>query len=276
MRRAAPAAALAAALLLWPAQGHAQREGEGQAQRERDRQAQQPAPPTCEEVFSRVEQRERYAPFVVGDSVTVPAGDFLGEMGFAVDAMACRTFAQGLAVMAQRRLPDTVVIALGSNAAVTAAELEQALEMVGPFGRLFLVLPKQMGGARDPDGQIMRAFERAHPDQVTTLDWPAYSEGRSGWFAPDGLHITTDGARGFAEMINEAVQFAPAEQVKPPSPREPRARVRPPAERQESAPDPLMAAVWSHLGEAIGAVLAPGVRLLGRVIGDTSLPKQDL
>ena len=233
----------------------------------------------CEEVFSRVEQREKFAPFVVGDSVTVPAGDFLGEMGFAVDAMACRTFAQGLDVLRERRLSDVVVVALGSNGTVSGAELEAALEMVGPFGRLFLVLPKDLGGGPDRDGRLMRAFERTHPDQVTTLDWPGFSSGRAGWFAPDGLHITTEGARGFAEMVNEAVQFAPPEQVKPPprpGPRRPRpARPDTPPE-PEPEPSPLMTALWGELSHAFDALVMPAVRLLGRVAGDAKLAKQDL
>ena len=157
MRRHAHAAALAvASLLLFAAPAHAIR---------------------CRDVTSKIDQSDPLAPFVVGDSVTVPAGKYLGEQGFAVDAVACRTFAQGLELMSARRLPDLVVVALGSNAAVSGAELERALDLVGPFGRLMLVLPKKLGGGADPDGRIMRAFEDAHPDQVTTLDWPAYSSG---------------------------------------------------------------------------------------------------
>ena len=218
----------------------------------------------CQDVFSKIDQRDELAPFVVGDSVTVPAGDFLGEQGFAVNAVACRTFAQGLEVMSGRRLPDLVVVALGSNASVSGAELESALEMVGPFARLMLVLPKELGGGPDPDGRIMRAFEEANPDQVTTLDWPTYSAGRGDWFAPDGLHLTTDGARGFAQMIGEAVEFAPPEQIEPPPEPEPGPTRRP----QEATPDPVLVALWGTLGRAVEAVFAPGLRLLGRLLAD--------
>ena len=218
----------------------------------------------CKDFSSKIRQQDELAPFVVGDSVTVPAGDFLGEQGFAVDALACRTFSQGLEVMSARRLPGLVVMALGSNAAVTGAELNEALEMVGPFARLMLVLPKEIGGARDPDGRIMRAFEQAHPDQVTTLDWPAYSAGHGDWFAPDGLHLTTDGAHGFADMIGEAVEFAPPEQIEPPPERKP----APP--QKEPAGDSAVASLWLTVGHALAAVVAPGIRLLARLIGDPS------
>ena len=216
----------------------------------------------CEDVFSKIDQGDRLAPFVVGDSVTVPAGEYLGEMGFAVDAVACRTFAQGLDVMAGRPLPDLVVMALGTNGGVSGAELAAALELVGPFARLMLVLPKDLGGRVDPDVRLMRAFEQAHPDQVATLDWPAYSAGHDDWFAPDRLHITTAGAQGFAQMINEAVEFAPPERIEPPPLPKPR-----PAERAPVAEPPL-AALWPALGRAVASIFAPGVQLLADALGN--------
>jgi hypothetical protein len=223
----------------------------------------------CREVFSKIDQADPLAPFVVGDSVTVPAGEYLGEQGFAVNAVACRTFAQGLAVMSARRLPDLVVVALGSNGAVSGAELERALDLVGPFGQLALVLPKELGGGADPDARTMRAFEEAHADQVTTIDWPGYSAGHGNWFQPDGLHLTGDGAIGFAQMIGEAVELAPPERIEPPP--EPK---RKPARRSTSEPagETAVTALWSAVGSTIAAVVAPGVRLLARVFDGEPAP----
>jgi hypothetical protein len=167
-----------------------------------------------------------------------------------------------------------VVVALGSNGDTTPADLERALELVGPFSRLVLVLPKALGGRPDRDGRLMREFEHAYPDQVMTLDWPAYSAGRPGWFAPDGLHLTTPGAHGFAQMIAEGVEFAPAEQVEPPPepprPARPRRPRRPPG-------DPAVAALWRTLGRAVAAVAGPPIRLLARLVADPGeLGQQDL
>jgi hypothetical protein len=218
----------------------------------------------CKDVFSKIHQSDELAPFVVGDSVTVPAGESLGEQGFAVDAVACRTFAQGLEVMAARStLPDLVVVALGSNAGVSGAELDQALELVGPFARLMLVLPKELGGGPDPDGRVMRAFAEAHPDQVTILDWPTYSSGHGDWFAPDGLHLTTAGAQGFAQMIGEAAEFAPLPQAEPP----PKPKPKPPPQTPADA-DPAVASLWHALGNTVVALVSPGLQLLAGVIGD--------
>ena len=233
-------------------------------------------PAACRANSSQIRQADPVAPLVVGDSVTVAAGRYLGEEGFAVDAVACRMWIHGLEVLSRRRLPDVVVVALGSNGDTTPADLERALELVGPFARLVLVLPKALGGKPDRDGRLMRSFEEAHPDQVVTLDWPAYSAGRSGWFAPDGLHLTTPGAQGFARMIAEGVEFAPAEQVEPPPRLEPERPARP-RPRPQPRRDPAVAALWRILGRAVVAVTGPPIRLLGRVVLDgDELAPQDL
>ena len=172
----------------------------------------------CQDVFSKIRQAEPLAPFVVGDSVTVPAGEYLGEQGFAVNAVGVPDVRPGArGYEPARRLPDLVVDRARHQRRRERRGARAALELVGPFARLMLVLPKDLGGRPDPDGRLMRAFEQAHPDQVTTLDWPAYSAGHGDWFAPDRLHLTDgDGAHGFAQMISEAVEFAPPEQIEPP------------------------------------------------------------
>jgi hypothetical protein len=110
----------------------------------------------------------------------------------------------------------------------------------------------------------MRAFEQAHPDQVTTIDWPGYSAGHGDWFAPDGLHLTTAGAQGFAQMIDEAVAFAPPDQIEPPP--EPKRTV--PKQPAQPRGDPVVASLWVSLGHALAAVIEPGVRLIGRLLAD--------
>jgi hypothetical protein len=237
-----------------------------------------PLPAPCRANSAHIRQADAAAPLVVGDSVTVPAGRYLAQMGFAVEAVACQAWAHGLEILGgRRRLPDTVVVALGSNGTASPEQLNQALELVGPFGRLVLVLPKALGGRPDPDGRLMRAFAEAHPDQVEILDWPAFSAGESGWFAPDGLHLTTAGAQGFAQMIREGVDFSPAEQVDP-QPQEP-AEKPPPARPgpQEAPPHPALAAVWRRISQTVAALVGPSLHFLGRFVAEPdALGSQDL
>lgn len=235
-----------------------------------------PLPKPCRENSAHIRQSDAAAPLVVGDSVTVPAGRYLAQRGFAVEAVACQAWAHGLEILSGRRLPDTVVVALGSNGEVSPEQLNQALELVGPFARLVLVLPKALGGRPDPDGRLMRAFAEAHPDQVEILDWPAYSAGKGGWFAPDGLHVTTDGAQGLARMIGEAVEFAPPEQVDP-QPRQapPQRPARP--RFKESRPHPALAVLWRRVSGIVAAVVGPSLHFLGRFVAEPErLGNQDL
>ena len=254
MRRAA-ATAVAAALLALAPPAAAQ-------------VPQLPAP--CRANSSKIDQPDPLAPLVVGDSVTVAAGRDLARAGFTVDAVACRMWVHGLIVLSRRRLPDLVVVALGSNGKTTPADLDRALELVGPFARLVLVLPKDLGGKPDPDGRLMRAFQDLHPEQVSLLDWPAYSAGRRDWFAPDGLHLTSAGAQGFTEMIAEGVEFGPAESIEPPDDELPPERPAPRRRRSAPAPVPAVGGLWRSFAGAVAGVLVPPLRLLGRAFAPAS------
>jgi hypothetical protein len=97
------------------------------------------------------------------------------------------------------------------------------------------------------------------------IDWPAYSSGHNDWFAPDSLHLTTPGAQGFAQMIGEAVEFAPVPQAEPPRQRRP---THAPARAPAADADPGLAAFWGALGDTVAVLFAPGIRLLASVLGD--------
>lgn len=227
---------------------------------------------TCQD-RANIRQQDRYAPFAVGDSVMLAAAEELAEHGFAVDAQACRMYNQGLEVMGSRQLPDVLVVALGSNASVSAAQVRSTLEMVGPFSRVVFVLPRALGGGPDADGRVFRAAETAYPDQVTTLDWPGYSEPHGEWLAPDGLHLTSAGAQAFADFIAEAVQFAPVDPVELPPLKEPRRR-KPEPPRPEG--DPRVAAMWRAAGQTVAWLVRPALSLLAPLLANSDSEPQDL
>jgi hypothetical protein len=40
---------------------------------------------------------------------------------------------------------------------------------------------------------------------MTVIDWNACSAGHGGWFGPDGLHLSGEGAQGLAHCMHDAV-----------------------------------------------------------------------
>ena len=66
-------------------------------------------------------------PLAVGDSVLYDAAQALSYYGFEANAMVCRTMAQGIVWLGDhaQRLPALVVVALGTNGAVTVGQDDQ-------------------------------------------------------------------------------------------------------------------------------------------------------
>jgi hypothetical protein len=216
---------------------------------------------------AQIRQRDAQASLAVGDSVMLAAANQLAAYGFSVDAQACRRFDQGLVILRERPLPELVVVALGSNASVTAGQIESALQLIGPHGRLVLVIPRAPGGFPDPDRAVIEAAARAHPDRIGTLDWPSYSAAHADWFGTDGLHLRPSGADAFADFIAGAGSPGQADSLGPPpepvpQPEKPRP-VRPPQPHRSQA----LAGLWESFARTIAAVVAPAIRLLGEVVG---------
>ena len=229
---------------------------------------------TCE-TRANIRQKDPNASLAFGDSVMLAAAKQLAAYGFSVDAQACRQMNQGLEVMQEHELPSLVVIALGSNHTVSAQQVRSALEMVGPFGRIVFVLPNKLGGGPDPDGRVFRAAESAYPDQVSILDWPAYSSGHPDWLASDGLHLTSTGAAEFARFIAEAPELGPAPEELEPLP-EPERERRPEPKPVPAGPDPLFTAMWHGVARTFAVVLEPAARLLGQFAHGGSAEPEDL
>lgn len=147
----------------------------------------------------------RRAPLAIGDSVMLGAVPDLARAGFEVDARGCRQIGEAIRILRRRimahSLPRVVVLAVGSNWTVSAAELRTALRLVGHRRRLVLVTPRERGGGQSGDAWAMRRVARRHPGRVLLLDWVRYSHGRPGWFAGDGLHLSVSGRRAFTRLL---------------------------------------------------------------------------
>jgi hypothetical protein len=160
------------------------------------------------------------APLVIGDSTMIFAAPVLGRLGLEADAHGCRSFADGVRMLAARkragRLPHVAVLALGANGAADASHISQALAVMGRGRVLALVTPRNTAGAQ----AAMRRAAARHPDRVLLVDWVAYSAGHDGWFAGDGLHVTHGGAKEYARLIRRRIApfaFPPTRELRMPA-----------------------------------------------------------
>jgi hypothetical protein len=160
------------------------------------------------------EAAPRGAPLVIGDSTMIFAAPILGRLGMATDALGCRQFDQGVAMLSARRhahaLHPYAVLALGANGQVADRQIERALAVMGPDRVLGLVTPRNYAAT----ASAMRRAAAAHPDRVLLIDWARFSAGHGSWFAGDGLHVDYEGAAAYAAFIRRA-----SDPMMPPDPR---------------------------------------------------------
>lgn len=138
------------------------------------------------------------SPWVVGDSIVVGIGPRLDRLGIGVDARVCRTAPEGMArwrASGRRR----VVFALGTNASVSVAQLD---ELRRGTLELWLVTPVERVGLAG-DAARMRRYVRRYP-RVGLLDWARLSAGRP-WFA-DAVHPNAEGQRQLVRLITRGIR----------------------------------------------------------------------
>jgi hypothetical protein len=174
-----------------------------------------PASAQCGEttdVSPRVSAGPGPAPLAIGDSVLYDASQALASDGFHVNAMVCRTMAQGIVWLESHadNLPTVVVVALGTNGAVTVGQIDQLLSLLGPNRVLGLVTPHHGNYAYVP--ALFRAAARRFPGRIILLDFDQLSAGHPSWFAPDGIHLgSTAGVDAFARLVASALLTTPGQ-----------------------------------------------------------------
>ena len=111
--------------------------------------------------------------------------------------------------------------------------------------------------------------------QMTVLDWNAVSRAHADWLQPDGIHLTPEGARGMASMVNDALVELGLAPKAPPSTLRPPLRIASQALPVGRRGKPYAVVLRATGGAApyrwvrLGGSLAPGVRLTptGRLEG---------
>ena len=149
---------------------------------------------------------------VVGDSVTIAAAPSLEAdlPGVAVNAEVSRSVyaaLPALQAMDAGGARPCVVIALATNGSVETDQLDAILSYLGPDRGLVLVTAH--GPARTtwipPANETIRAFARAHPDQVAVADWDAAVAARPDLLVDDQVHPVPEGGALYAQTVTDAV-----------------------------------------------------------------------
>lgn len=160
---------------------------------------------------------------VLGDSLTVASSPYFTKhirsrgWNVAVDAANGRTFPQGLDILKANRfrLPDTVVVALGTNDIRTSPEwfdvfVWKAAEYLGP-GRRLVIVNLWIDEKKNPElGRLYRPINdqlvvSSLKHRVQLADWAAHAQQQRAETTWDGVHYTTTTSEMRAKFYADAL-----------------------------------------------------------------------
>ncbi len=147
----------------------------------------------------------------IGDSVMVASAAALDSTlrGIYINAQVGRAMVNGLAVIqslaAHGELRRYVVVGLGTNGPVSAAQIRQLRRLIGPNRDLILV---NTFGPMPWESSVNTVLDAAarHTAHVSLADWHAAIAGHTGLLWPDGIHPQPSGARVYARIVLAAIQ----------------------------------------------------------------------
>jgi hypothetical protein len=145
----------------------------------------------------------------VGDSIMLSARDELLELGIEVRAKVGRRFDEGLArvrrLAAAGTLPRSVIVHLGTNGWIDAADCDSLVDVVGRRRRrLFLVTVRVPRAWMEQNNAVLRACAASH-DRAHLIRWAMLSGRHPEWFSDDGYHLNAVGQERYARYLDRRV-----------------------------------------------------------------------
>jgi hypothetical protein len=150
----------------------------------------------------------------IGDSVMLGAAATLRQRIPSIegDATVSRQLPAGVALIEARRAAGTlgpvVVVHLGNNNAITAAQFDQVMAALRGQRRVVVVNLSLPRSWETGNNAIINAGVRRYPNAVLA-DWKALAGDRPDFFWNDGIHLRPAGATAYADMVADALA-APA------------------------------------------------------------------
>ena len=143
----------------------------------------------------------------VGDSIML---DIQPELtadlpGVTVDGLVSRQFQAGIGVVQAARAAGTLgrvlVVELGTNGAVTPADVDAMMEAAQGVTRVVFVnvdVPRPWAAG---DNAVLAAGVARYPGVAVLADWYALSAPHPEWFTTDQVHLNPAGATALAALI---------------------------------------------------------------------------
>ena len=145
----------------------------------------------------------------VGDSVMVGAFEF-GNIESRISSLTSVNAEVGfqasdaIAVLQQRRaagqLGDKVVVHIGNNGPIRAAEFDEMMRIIGGERQAVFVNAKVPRNWEWRNNRVIAAGVERHPN-ATLVDWYGASVNRPELFWEDGMHLRPEGAQLYADLI---------------------------------------------------------------------------
>ena len=148
----------------------------------------------------------------VGDSVMLGAVDALQQeipSLALVDAQGSRQPPAAVDILRRRRaasqLGDVVVVHVGNNGPFVAEQFDEMMRALAGMRRVLVVNATVPAGVPDPiavpNNAVLAAEVRRYPKNAVLVDWQAESAGHPEFFGEDGVHLTSQGAQAYADLI---------------------------------------------------------------------------
>jgi peptidoglycan/LPS O-acetylase OafA/YrhL len=170
-----------------------------------------PSASACQTATARLPKVSGGQVTAIGDSVMVASAAALNSTlpGIYINAEVGRAMVNGLAVIqslaAQDGLRRYVVVGLGTNGPVSAAQIRQLRHLIGPHRDLILV---NTFGPMPWESSVNAVLDAAarHTAHVSLADWYAAIAGHTSLLWSDGIHPRPSGAKVYARIVLAAIE----------------------------------------------------------------------
>lgn len=153
---------------------------------------------------------------VIGDSVFLGASPEFKKLHkkAVIDAKVSRQVAQGLdvakALDEKNKLGDTIIISLGTNGNFNEKTGQELIDYFGDDRTIYWinVYGKDLPVQKEVNKTIDALVEKN--DNVHLIPWADEGADHSDWFYQDGIHLNSEGQKGFAAYVESQINATEA------------------------------------------------------------------